>query len=326
MPQPVASDLNVNPILTTISVAFFQNATNFIADKVFPIVPVELQYGRYATFDRASWFRDQAQQRAPSTESAGGGFSVDTTPSYGCVPYAFHKDVDDQVRVNAGPILNLDVVSTNFVTNIMLLKREKLFVDAYFKAGVWTFNWTGVSGSPGANQVKQWDQATGANPIGDITKAINLMASLTGYRPNTLTIGPDVLAALKNCPQITDRIKYTSRDNVTTDILAAFFEVDRVLVPYGVINTAAEGAATANGFLYGKGALLTYAAPSPSLLSPSAGYIFAWTGLLGAGAFGNRISRFRMEQLRSDRIEGEMAIDPEIVAPDCGLYIASVVA
>jgi hypothetical protein len=38
------------------------------------------------------------------------------------------------------------------------------------------------------------------------------------------------------------------------------------------------------------------------------------------------MKRFRMEQLASDRIEIEMAIDEKIVAPDLGMFINNAVA
>ena len=74
-------------------------------------------------------------------------------------------------------------------------------------------------------------------------------------------------------------------------------------------------------YLISNQALLVYAAPAPSIMKPSAGYTFAWSGLFGAGAFGNRVSSFRMEHLKSDRIEGEMAYDMKLVGADLGVYL-----
>jgi hypothetical protein len=61
-------------------------------------------------------------------------------------------------------------------------------------------------------------------------------------------------------------------------------------------------------------------------LQPSGGYIFSWTGYLGAGPAGNRIKRFRIEQIASDRIEGEMAFDAKLVAPDLGVFFEDAVS
>ena len=67
-------------------------------------------------------------------------------------------------------------------------------------------------------------------------------------------------------------------------LLASRFEVDEILAPEVVENTAAEGVVDSISFLYGTSALLVYAAPSPGLMLPSGGYTFGRSGLMGAGA------------------------------------------
>ena len=52
MPQPTASDVHVNMPLTNISVAWMQNQQEFIADRVFPTVPVKHRSDRYYVYDR----------------------------------------------------------------------------------------------------------------------------------------------------------------------------------------------------------------------------------------------------------------------------------
>ncbi|WP_226164211.1 major capsid protein, partial [Hymenobacter terricola] len=137
------------------------------------------------------------------------------------------------------------------------------------------------------NQTLKWNLPT-SNPIADITGASVQMASETGYKPNTLVLSPFAFNALKNHEDILDRIKYTQKGIVTADLLATLFEVDNVYVAWGVVNTAAKGAAEKIDFIMGKHALLCYVNPRPALRKPSAGYIFAWTGLEGSGAYGNR--------------------------------------
>jgi hypothetical protein len=61
-------------------------------------------------------------------------------------------------------------------------------------------------------------------------------------------------------------------------------------------------------------------------MTPSAGYTFTWNGLLGSSAFGSRISRFRINEKRVDRIEGEMAFDFKVVGADLGYFFSGAVA
>lgn len=325
MPKPMKSSVHVNQPLTNISVAYIQNASNFIADKVFPVVPVSKQSDRYFVYNREDWFRQDARLRAPSTESAGSGFEIDNTPTYYAPVYAIHKDVDDKIRANADAPINMDRDATEYVTQQLLLKREKQFVDNNFTSGVWGQDLTGKASSPTTNQFLQWDAAN-STPIDDVSDASMIIASKTGFKPNVLVLSPKVFAAVKNNANVVERIKYTQRGVVTEDILAGLFGVDRVLVPYGVENTAAEGKNGSYSFIYGKNALLAYSNPRPSILQPSAGYTFSWTGLLGAGSTGSRVKRFRMEPIESDRIEGEMAFDMKVVGKDLGVFFKNAIS
>ena len=153
------------------------------------------------------------------------------------------------------------------------------------------------------------------------------MAAKTGFRPNTLVLSPHVFNALKNHYDVLDRVKYTETGIVTTSLLASLFEVDKVYVAWAVVNAGAKGASDNVGFIMGKNALLCYSNPNPSLRTPSAGYIFAWTGLMGAGAYGNRIVRLPMDLLGLgvERIEGEIAFDAKKVSDDLGVFFKDIV-
>lgn len=332
MPLPSSSDVHVNAPLTNISIAYMQNAQNFVATRVFPNIPVAKQADRYYTYDRGDFNRDQARVRAPGTESAGSGYRLDNTPTYFADVYAIHKDIPDQVRANADSVLNPDREATEWVTQQLLIRREKQWVSKYFTGGVWTNDYDGVASSPGANEVIQWSDTTSGDPIGNIRSAKTTVLQSTGFMPNTLVVGQEVMDALVDHPDIVDRIKYSggvSNGNpavVNEQSLAALFGLDRIIVSRAIENTAAEDATNVHAFIGGKKALLTYAAPTPGIMTPSAGYSFSWTGFLGAGGEGNRIKRFRMEHLSSDRVEGEIAFDCKLVSADLGAYWDAIVA
>ena len=60
MPQPSVNNVHIDAILTNISVAYLQNTNNFIADKVFPVVPVDKKSNIYFKYTKDDWFRDEA--------------------------------------------------------------------------------------------------------------------------------------------------------------------------------------------------------------------------------------------------------------------------
>lgn len=327
--NPTPGDVHVNTPLTNISIAFLQNANNFVATRVFPNIPVSKQSDRYYVYARGDFNRDEMRERAPATESAGGGYSLDNTPTYFANRFSFHKDIPDEVRANADAVLNPDREATAYVTHKALIKREKVWVSKYFSTSVWTYEKAGVSASPGAGQVLQWNDAN-STPIEDVRAQKRAVAQSTGYEPNKLVLGRAVFDALLDHPDIIDRIKYGQTSGgpamAGQDTLAKLFNVDEVLVMNAVENTAAEGQSASHAFIGGKAALLTYAAPAPGLMTPSAGYTFSWTGLLGSGAEGNRIRSFRMEALNADRVEIDMSFDSKLVSADLGAFWSTIVA
>jgi len=319
MPQPVAGDVHVNTPLTNISIAFMQDATNFVAAKVFPNIPVTKQSDRYYVYDRGDFNRDEMEERAPGTESAGSGYDLDNTPTYYAPVYSFHKDIDDQIRANADSVLAPDREATNFVTMKGMIKREKLWATKYFKATVWDTDDTPSN---------LWDTAS-STPIEDVRLAKRTVLRSTGFEPNTLVLGKKVFDDLQDHPDFVDRVKYGQTGPnpamVTLMIMAQIFEIDRVLVMKAIENTAAKNATASHSFIGGDHALVVYSAPNPGIMTPTGGYTFSWTGFLGASPDGARIKRFRMEHLSSDRVEIDMSFDQKLVASEMGYFFEQVV-
>ncbi len=324
MPRPTRGDVHVNGLLGNLAVKFLLGDHMFAAADIFPIIPVDKQSDNYVVYDKGDFLRDEAAERAPATESEGGNYDIDTTPYYLCRNYAFHKDVDDDARDNADKPLDPDRDAMEYCMQKLLLKRERIFISNYIKTGVWTTEYAGVSGTPSTNEFKKWS-VSGSKPVKDVDTWVNAIEEQTGMKPNVLGIAPDVMSALKDNSDIISRIQYTQKGIITTDILADLFELEKVVVLRGTYNTAAKGAATSMSRMVSGKLLLAYAAPRPSTETPTAGGIFAWKGRFGNSRLGSRVKKFRMENLKSDRVEAELSIDPKLIAPDLGVYASAVV-
>ena len=325
MPQPTQSQVHVNVPLTNVSIAYMQSMDAFIADKVFPVVPVSKQSDIYPIYTKNDWFRDEAKPRAAGTESAGSGYNVDTSNTYYCGVDAIHKDIADQIRNNADSWLNLDRDATQFVTRRLAIRREKKWVSSFFKSGVWGTDITGVSGTPSGAQAKHWSDAT-STPIEDVQAGITAVLKATGFKPNKLTVGWEVFSALRNHPDIVERYKYTTSSSLTADMIAAVLGIANLIVAESVYATNNEGGTPAYDFIHGKHAMLSYSPDTPSLLQPSAGYAFAWTGHVPQLNSAIGVSRFRMDHLKSDRVEGEIAYDMKLIGADLGYFWDGIVA
>jgi hypothetical protein len=325
MPQPTQSQVHVDAILTNISVAYLQRAENFIADKVFPVVPVDKQSDKYFVYSKNDWLRDEARVRTDGTESVGSGYNI-TTETYYADVYAIHKDIGDQTRANADAPINVDREAAEFVTHRLLTRREIQFVNDFMTTNKWATDVTGVAASPTTGQTVQWSDYTNSDPIEDIEAGKAQILSTTGLEANTLVLGYDVFRKLKNHPDLVDRIKYTSSQTITEDMLARMFDIERVLVSKSVKATNAEGATGAYSFTTGKTALLAHVAPTPGILTPSAGYTFSWTGVSQGMGLTIGTSSFRLESLRATRVEAELAFDNKVVASDLGYFWNTIVA
>lgn len=328
--QPGLSTVHVNRPLTNISQAYMQNQSDYIAGDMAPVVPVQKQSDLYFKYTKGDWFRNVAQLRGPATESAGGGYGV-STDSYNASVYAIHKDVDEQVRANTDDPLNADRDATIWVTQMILLQREYQTLGTLFAASTWTGSTTGGDITPSP----KWDAAN-ATPLEDIETQVWSIKKNTGQFPNRLVLGVNVWKALKNCDEIVQRVKYTAGPAraITTDMIAALIAPPgvndfKVLVTDAIVNTAAEGATDSFSFIgTTTSALLMHAAPNPGIMIPSAAYLFTWVGLLGAGAFGARISQIPMNWLGvgTVRTEGELAWSSKVVGADLAAFFVSVTA
>lgn len=316
-------DVHINAALTTVSLAYMQDASNFIASQVFPVVPVQKQSDLIWNFKPEQYNRNLMRKRAPSTEAAIAGMEAGTETYYAHV-WALGHDIADQTRSNADTAWNLDRLATEFLTNSALISRELNFMDTFLKAGVWGTDWTGVSATPSTNQFLQWNDPA-STPIEDIRAGSRQVQRRTGFRPNKFVVGRKTFDDLIDHPDIVDRVKYGQTPNgaalVNMQALAALFEVDKVVVANAVENV--EGV---TDFVFDNGALLVYSPDNASPQMPAAGLTYSWTGYTGANGVGGRIFKFRMDHLRSDRIEIEIAFDQRITGETLGLFFDSAVA
>lgn len=330
MPSPTPADRYVKPLLTNVAVKWLQDNRNFISTQVFPNLPVKLQGGHIAQYSMTDLYRNPgiSARRGLSEESKGTKYSV-SMQEYFCHPYALHKDVDVQERVNQMNPFDADEDATEIVTQQLAIMREVEFVDSFFKTGVWGTDLIGANSSPGSGQFLQWDQE-GSDPVQDVSR-IRVEIGKTGFVPNVLAVDFATHEALKNNKCIKERIKYGASPSnpaiVNEQTLAALFEVDKYVVGRAVHTVSESGSADeTTNYIMPHGALLAYATPRPSVQRPSAGYTVSWTGLIGGGnEFGIRVSQWWMQELKSWRTEGELAYGMKQVAAPLAAFFADTI-
>ena len=322
MPQPTVGSVHIDQAMTNMSLAYIQTQSDFIALDVFPTVPVDKQTNKYYKYTKNDWFRDEATVRADTDESAGSGYNVDNA-GYTCDVFAIHKDIGSQIRSNADPAIDLEREATLWVTQRMLLRQEIQWTTDYFATSIWGTDLTPAN---------LWSDYTLSDPIGDIRTAIRTIFINTGLKPNKLALGYDTFIKLVDHPDIVDRVKYGGSMGmpamVNQEVLAKLFGLEQVLVCGAVKATNDEGASAVMAFVQGKHALLLHVAAAPGLLTPSAGYIFAWVGVSRGLGKNVAITRIPMPWRGREtvRVEGEIAFDDVVVATDLGYFFNGAVA
>ena len=239
--------------------------------------------------------------------------------SYLCDVWSLGVDLDDQTLANADAPLSLESDSTKFLMNKLLISMEKQWTTNFFGGGLWTGTTTGADIT-----TLTWGVST-VDCVSDLQNQADAMHSRTGYYPNTVVFGAKAYRAFVNHASVLDRIKYTQTGTVTEDLVGGLLGIPRIFVLRANEVTTKEGQPGSVTAAIGNDddVALFYSAPSPSLLTPSAGYGFSWNRYLAGGA-GQRVMRFEMPERRSTRIEIETAYDYQLIAADLGAYMVDV--
>nr|WP_325297149.1 hypothetical protein [uncultured Dysosmobacter sp.] len=323
----IAKGWKPNNYLTNMSMAYFANPADFVAPSIFPICPVPLSSSYYYKFSKGDLARDNVRRK----------------PAYGKVQPAVMGQTDDTYKCHVDQVLvGIDQIATldysrsrapgvadprrakvRFATEQMLLHQDVIFASSFFKAGVWGQEWEGKDESPSGNQFLKFGDAN-FDPVHFFDERIRDIKQSGRRKPNRLALGYDAYLALKEHPDILERVKYTGTTanpaNVTPAVLAQLFGVEQVKVLESTYNAAGIGQKDDMQFICDtKGALLCYATPTPQIDEPSAGYIFTWD-MLGNGAY-TAFDQFEGENgTHTEFVEGLMATDMRKTADDLAIF------
>lgn len=291
----IAKGWKPNRYLTNMSMAFFADAGDYVATSIFPICPVDLSTGYYYIYNKGDLARDHVQRKPK--------FGKVTPAQMGHTDSTYKCEVDQIItginqisalnyqRANVPPSIDPKRSKNRFVTDQLLLHLDIIFANNFFKTGVWENEFEGiVSGgaAPGSSQFVKFSDSN-SDPI-RFFDARKRQIRLDGRRtPNKLTLGYDAFLALKEHPDLLERVKYTGSTanpaQVNERVLAELFGFEEVKVLYAAYNAAEEGQEDDMQFICEPdGALLSYTTPNPRIDEPSAGYIFTWD-MLGNGNF-----------------------------------------
>lgn len=311
-------DLHIDVPLTNMVIGFEPAGT--IVQDIFPVVTVDKQSNKFYKWTKGDFFRLPSTLRAPKTKGQRVEFNV-SSDSYFAQNYALTHEESFEDMGNADQILSGREKRVRALKNLLMLDWENR-VASKLTSGSNLGSYTTLSG------VSQWNDYANSDPVNDISVGKEAIRSTTGMQPNLIVMGKAVYAKLIQHPDIIDRIKYVQKGFVTSDILAALFDVERVLVGSAIKNTGADGLADSFSDVWGKNVILGYTAAGVDKdgKDPSLGYSFRWmapvfNSLPWAAEIWNDANGGNFENRRVQYYQ-----DEKITASDLGYLIASAVA
>lgn len=252
----------INAPLSNLSVKYANDKESFLASKVFPQVPVKKESDAYYIYGRDNMRVPETLRanKAPANED---GYTLSTS-TYELEQHSLRDLISQRDRDNADSALSPDVDTMENLTEKILLRKE-------IQCAATLFTTTSFSNNHSLTSTLKWTAlTTTSDPIGDVSTATTVILQNSAKKPNKLIFGHGVMQGLKDHPNIIERIKYSERGIITSEILSAVFDVASIHVGETVQNTGTEGGTDTLAFVWASDAWLGYVDSSTRLKSASA--------------------------------------------------------
>jgi hypothetical protein len=277
-----------------------------------PTVPVTERSFQYLIFGR------EAQRAVPTLRLPGGrpsqiriGYSTD---KYAVDSHALEADITREAGENAA-LLNYDLkagATGNCVKGLQL--GREIATAALFKTGI-------TNTEAFATGTSQWSDYTGvSHPITDVAEA-KFVIEKSGVEANICALGPDVIKALTNHPDLIERFKYTNpTGNLTLDQISSALGIKCVRA--GAIQV--DGADVPS-FTWAQMAVLAYVQDVSTQMDLSAAKTFMYTG---HGVDGYQVLEYPDPYLSTEKdwVSASMCYDIKLTAQETVYTLTNVVA
>lgn len=314
--MPDISAYQVDHYLTDLSVGY-QN-DEFINEQVMPIRLVNARTGIYYVADRSA-FTPEYDYRAPGSRAREVTHEF-TQASFSAREFALNHQVTweerDEARVNNVPFEPYEE-ATNIVTEKIALRREITVANAVRSTANLTQNTT-LSGTA------QWNDYTNSDPVGVVQAGQAAIRASIGRYANLAIIPDPVYQKLLFHTKLLNLMSTAATRMVTDDFLRTIFQVDRILVPRAISNTANPGQTFQSSDIWGKDVILAFVNPNPGLRSTTLGLTFRVRYQTAQSA---EVRRWTEQDKKADFVEAGVTEDrARFVVPGAGYLVKNAVA
>lgn len=305
--MPQMSDINVDPLLTRIAKAYKSN--QFIADRLFPRIPVQNETGYYYVYDQSSLrLEDDLRAGLARANRVDYGLDLDT---YG--PLLEHS-LEQGITKRERRIMGDEKARRRAVNNVMkkiMLRHEYMVASILTDPAIIT---QGVD----LDTTARWSDASSSDPIGDIkTGRDTIFATGIAGERLVLAMGYPVWSALQVNDQLINRLgTNTDRTAVTMQQAAAILGVDEIIVGRAMIDSAKEGQSPSLSYVWGNDAILMLmqGEGEESIEQVNPGYTLYLEEEAGRG--GPEVDRWFEQSNKGEFVRATDFFEPKLVAAE----------
>lgn len=284
----------------------------FIGEALLPVLPVTKLSDEYAIYRKRDMLAVPSAAMPPNGE-ANEVFQNRDVDSYTCKPWGFKEGLERKTVENQDEVFDEMMDLNEHVAHLLAFDREQRAMAVLTTSG----NFGGNTAALVAGE--EWDSSAGGDPVKTIRTARHNLWSGTG--PG-MTIGycpVNVFLALSCHPAILDLTKHTKAGFVPKAELAAFFELDDILVAKAWQDTANSGQTASVSRMVSTDVFGMVRVTAPSRRNAGFGFNFRFKGQV------NNLTWFEPQKGTLGKHWNQQTSDEihKVVAPDTGYLITN---
>lgn len=301
--------------------SFEAERQGFIGTRVYPVFDCALKAGNFSRLPIEQLLKTGETKRAP-----GAGYNRDKfqfeQDSFACVEHGAEEPIDDNEKATYAYTIDYDMVASGRAMNKVLRNLEIEIAASLFNATVWT----GATLTTAVGT--EWSTASSCTPIDNVLDALQKVRESSTMMPNAVVMTWKVFKNIKKSDQIMDQVKYSGIDDpkkVTTQMLAALFEVEEVIVAGAMQNSATEGQTASLADIWDDEYVsVARLARSNDLRETCVGRTFHFTG--DGSSPGVTMESYRDESVRSEIMRGRMDRQVKRLHPEAAHLLSNITA
>lgn len=239
----------VDPVLSNLALGF--KMPELIGTVLAPVVEVEKEAGKIPQFSDEEFKEfntERAIRAASNVISPEGMTTIDYALKEHDIAYPIDYREQSESMFNKekrGALVTQRIILQRLEREIASLVQNNANYDSDHKIGLST--------------TACWSEKDTSTPIDDIDNGKEAIRASIGVYPNVMVLGAAAFRALRNHPQIIEKIKYSVKAVITKEMLQDILEIETIVVGKAITKSDAG----VRSDIWGDNAILAYVAPPP---------------------------------------------------------------